>query len=235
MKSSINTSNRVILFSGGIDSLYTALLLPNARLLYCKAGFSHQKKDLNSITNFERITKRKVIIENSLNLKSFETKNFETIFCRNLLFATIAGNYGNNIYLGGIRGDNALDKSPQAFKSMSFLLTQIGGKNFSIKSLLWQFTKTEIVKEILNFKDGKDLLLNSVSCYSSSSRHCGKCGSCFRRWVAMTNNNIQEGYEFPPWQWEEVPNYIQRMKQGLYDTKRTKETFKALRQYGISI
>lgn len=209
--------------------------LPDATILYFKAGFLHTNKELKAINRISRILKRQVIIEDSLNLGKFETQNFDPIFCRNLLFATVAGNYGNEIYMGAIRGDNALDKNPQAFKDMSRVLTNLGGKKIRVKSLFWNMTKTEIIREILKFPNGKKLLLSSVSCYSSTAKHCGKCGSCFRRWVGMINNSIVEEYESDPANGDLVPIYIEKMKRGMYDPKRTKETFAALRKSGIAI
>lgn len=137
--------------------------------------------------------------------------------------------------MGAIRGDNALDKNPQAFKDMSRVLTNLGGKKIRVKSLFWNMTKTEIIREILKFPNGKKLLLSSVSCYSSTAKHCGKCGSCFRRWVGMINNSIVEEYESDPANGDLVPIYIEKMKRGMYDPKRTKETFAALRKSGIAI
>jgi len=228
-------NTKVVLFSAGIDSLATSLRLPDANILYFKAGFSHTNKDLKAINKISRLLKRKIIVEDSLNLGKFETQNFGPIFCRNLLFVTIAGNYGNEIYMGAIRGDNALDKSPQAFNDMSKVLTNLGGKKVLIRSLLWSKTKTEIVKEILSYSDGRKLLLSSISCYASTAKHCGKCSSCFRRWVGMVNNNVNEEYESNPATWDQVPVYIEKMKKGMYDSKRTKETFAALRKAGIAI
>ncbi len=228
-------NTKVVLFSAGIDSLATVLRLPDAKILYFKASFSHTNKDLKAINKISKLLKRKIIIDDSLNLGKFETQSFGPIFCRNLLFATVAGNYGNEIYMGAIRGDNALDKNPQAFKDMSRVLTNLGGKKVQVKSLLWDKTKTEIIKEILEFPNGKELLLSSISCYSATTKHCGKCGSCFRRWVGMVNNNIVEEYENNPATGDLVPIYIEKMKKGMYDLKRTKETFAALKKSGITI
>lgn len=226
---------QVVLFSAGIDSLDTALRLPKAEIIYFNAGFSHTTKDLKAIKKISQLLNRKITIDDSLNLGKFETQNFGPIFCRNLLFATIAGNYGEEIYMGAIRGDNALDKNPDAFKSMSKVLTELGGKKVIVKSLLWNLTKTEIIKEILSYPKGKELLLSSISCYASTTKHCGKCGSCFRRWVGMVNNNINEKYESNPWEWDQVPVYIEKMKKGMYDPKRTRETFAALKKFGVAI
>jgi len=225
----------VVLFSAGIDSLATILKLPDAKILYFRAGFSHTDKDLMAIKKIAVLLKRKVVIEDSLNLGKFETNDFGPIFCRNLLFATIAANYGNEIYMGAIRGDNALDKNPKAFSDMSKVLTDLGGKKILVKSLLWNKTKSEIVKEILTYPNGKKLLLASISCYASTVKHCGRCGSCFRRWVGMMNNNIKEEYENDPFKWDQVPVYIKKMKKGMYDSKRKKETFIALKKAGLEL
>lgn len=228
-------NQEAVLFSSGIDSLASALLLPNASLIYFKANFAHTKEDLVSIQSISKILEREIIIDCSLNLKKFETKDFVSIFCRNLLFVTIASNYADNLYLGAIKGDRSPDKNPDAFEIMSQTLSHLGGKKIYVKSLLWNLTKTEIVKLILNKPNGYNLLLNSRSCYSSSRIHCGRCGACFRRWVALVNNNIEEQYQSPPWQWVKVQDYIQQMKKGFYDELRTIETFKALRKYGVKL
>ena len=100
-------------------------------------------------------------------------------------------------------------------------------------SPFFEMTKTDMVSWYINRGEDPKLLLATRSCFGILHDPCGKCGACFRRWVALTNNGLEEEYVYPITEWEGIPHYIEKMKAGQYDPKRTEETFRALRRAGI--
>ena len=56
-------------------------------------------------------------------------------------------------------------------------------------------TKAQLVAEYLRAWP-PDLLYETVSCYDAGG-FCGRCQSCFRRWIAMSANGLEEEYGSP--------------------------------------
>ena len=113
------------------------------------------------------------------------------------------------------------------------------GKNKKVEILspFFKYTKSQIVEW---YKD-KNLSLidlkNTVSCYSNiGTLKCGKCSSCFRRWIAMEKSGIHEDYLNKIEKWKKIPEYIKKMKiKGHYDEQRIGDTFLILKKYGFQV
>lgn len=230
----MNRKNKnILLFSGGLDSFIAWHYLNYPPVLFMNAGQSYAKKELETVEYFaQKYKNMKLEINDSLNLSRWEEKNYYIPY-RNVLFSMIGSLYAPMIYLVGIKGDSVDDNNPTATKLMSkFFINFNYNKNIIITSPFYQKSKSQIVKWYLKQKFPIQELLRTRSCYDKNSQgQCGKCGSCFRRWVALENNNIKEEYDSPPWEWVEVKIYIKKMKAGLYDKERTEETLYALKKY----
>ena len=64
-----------------------------------------------------------------------------------------------------------------------------------------------MVERFLTTKGDLNFLLQSVSCYDGGEHHCGKCASCFKRWVALTNATRADhseawGFASNPYDWK---------------------------------
>jgi len=230
----MNRKNKnILLFSGGLDSFIAWHYLNYPPVLFMNAGQSYAKKELETVEYFaQKYKKMKLEINNSLDLSQWEEKNYYIPY-RNVLFSMIGSLYASKIYLVGIKGDSVDDNNPIATKLMSeFFINFNYNKNIIVTSPFYQKSKSQIVRWYLKQKLPIQELLKTRSCYNKDSQgQCGKCGSCFRRWVALENNNIKEKYDSPPWEWVEVKNYIRKMRAGLYDKERTEETLYALKKY----
>ena len=230
----MNRKNKnILLFSGGLDSFIAWHYLNYPPVLFMDAGQSYAKKELETVEYFaQKYKNMKIEINISLNLSRWEEKNHYIPY-RNVLFSMIGSLYAPQIYLVGIKGDSVDDNNPTAAKLMSkFFINFNYNKNIIITSPFYQKSKSQIVRWYLKQEFPVKELLRTRSCYDKDSQgQCGKCGSCFRRWVALENNNIKEEYDSPPWEWAEVKTYIRKMKAGLYDKGRAAETLYALKKY----
>ncbi len=223
----------ILLFSGGLDSFIAWHYLDYPPVLFMNAGQSYAKKELETVEYFlQRNKNMKLEIDNSLNLSGWEEKNYYIPY-RNVLFSMVGSLYAPKVYLIGIKGDSVDDNNSIATELMSkFFINFNHNKNIVITSPFYKKSKSQIVRWYLQQKLPIKELLRTRSCYDKNSPgQCGRCASCFRRWVALENNNIKEEYDSPPWEWAEVKSYIRKMKAGLYDRERTEETLRALKKY----
>jgi 7-cyano-7-deazaguanine synthase in queuosine biosynthesis len=184
---------KVLLFSGGIDSLIAWFYLGKPKTIYCKLGHKYQEKELECIKSLqEAIPDLHVELIDSLNLGQYEEGEKAFIKNRNLLLATIASNYGNEIYLGGNMVDTFGDNSKEAYEIFGVVLSHINNQNIIVDSPFWEMTKADMVQWYLDNDYNKDYLKISVSCYSKDiTKQCGECHSCFRKWIALENAGIE--------------------------------------------
>ena len=107
---------------------------------------------------------------------------------RNLMLATLGCRFSDVICLAGVKDELCSDKNPAAFQSMSRMLTRYCGYKVTVFSPLWQYTKQEAVAAYLAKGYPAEPLLDTVSCYSPTQ--CNNCDACFRRAIALANNDI---------------------------------------------
>jgi len=242
-KASNVLDQEVICFSGGIDSLIAWHYLNFPKPIYIKINHKYQEKEIKSIKTLESlIPKLKVEFIEGPDLSQFEVGDKAYISQRNLHLALMASHYGNKIYINGIKGDNVEDKNKQAFKTMSFAMNSIKKESeptISIDSPFWNMTKTDIIKWYRKNYDElyvRSTLKMSVSCYDSTILgSCGRCPSCFRKWIAIENAGIDARtyFESDITEWSGIQLYVKKMKQGMYDQQRTLETKTVLKKYNL--
>lgn len=221
-------NNNILLFSGGLDSYVAYFYLNKPTCLYIDIKHKYAKIEKETIHKLEEFMDQPVSIEdNILNLSKWERED-AIIPLRNIYMSMIATNYGDNIWLAGVEGDYTHDKNPIAFKKMSEFLSHSCERKIKVDSPFWKMTKTDHVKWYIDNGYSKKNLINTYSCFKNGEIHCGHCPSCFRRWIAFYNNDIVEKYENNPLDWEMIPSYIEKMKNGVYSRKRAEEFFNAL-------
>lgn len=223
----------ILLFSGGLDSYIAWHYLHKPPVLFFDAKHSYGEKELATVTHFAtRHTEMQLEIDRTLDLSSWEKADFYIPY-RNVLFTMIGSLYAPKVHLIGIKGDSVNDNNLEATKRMAEFYNHFDPEApITVTSPFYEMTKTQIIewyaKQGLPIED----LIRTRSCYDKSVEgQCGRCGSCFRRWVAFENNGISENYVSPPWEWQQVDKYIEDMKQGRYDEARTEETLKALSKF----
>lgn len=194
---------QVILVSGGIDSyiMYHWLTyqdhLPKLdqseiHLVYFYLSSKYSEKELEVV---KRIFPQKTIIDRSLDFRLREYGENAIIPYRNLIMAAQATTYGNTIWMAGLADDRASDKSEASFKKMSEILTELNPKGEEVKVLspFWNLTKAGIINWYLRCfpQTGPRKLRETTSCYDHDKHYCGRCPSCFRKWVALFVNGIK--------------------------------------------
>jgi len=225
----------VLLFSGGLDSYIASFYLKEPLCLFIDLKHRYADIEKNTIKNLrEYMTNQIIIEENILHLSKWERED-AIIPLRNIYMSMIATNYGDNVWVVGVEGDLTHDKNPHAFEKMSRFLTHFCDRPISVDSPFWNMTKTEHVRWYIENGYSISELLKTYSCFSPSGLHCGHCSSCFRRWIAMFVNGIEEKYKNNPLDWNMIPKYIDYMKQGKYSRRRAEEFFTALFMADYSI
>jgi len=238
--------------SGGLDS-YIACYYAKKKgyepvPVWIDIGQPYARKEEKSIDSFEFAPEVKKI---HLDLIRDEFGNVPDINHwiipgRNLLFAVIGATFGDRIWICALDGEmhkfaRERDKTPEFYHLTSGLLTYVFDiirPETIVETPFAHFTKTEEVRWALENGLTAEQLKKTSSCYDGKTGgHCGRCGTCFKRWVAFKNNGIEEEYDYPPYGEENVyaQESIKKMKEAKekgdfshYSEKRINETFNAL-------
>jgi hypothetical protein len=139
---------------------------------------------------------------------------------RNLLFASRASQYGQNVIIAGLKDDMVEDKTEWAFDVMSYCLTAIGRETILVSSPFWEMTKSDICRWFLNnVPFAENILRKSISCYNGSGiAACNHCESCFRKACALFDNGIS----VPFFNDKMIHEYQAKAVHGHYDPERNK-------------
>ena len=213
----------ILLFSGGIDSFVAYHYLGKPPTVYFDLGTRYSKKELKVVKELIPST----IIDCSIDLGNREVGEKAYVPFRNLILACLANKYSDEIVIAGVADDNVSDKTPEAFESFSTLLSRLEQRNINVTSPFWSLTKEEVVAWYReNLKD--DRILNTISCYSDDDNtYCGKCPSCFRKWVALRSN----GYLLPFFNYELMKRYRSAAEKGKYLPKRNAAILREVGEY----
>lgn len=209
----------VILFSGGLDSAIayfyakTLLLEKNILGLFLDIGQPYALFEKKSVLSFKENTAANITL---LEYPFVAEKEYyyekptvlrQVIPGRNMTLAAIAANFGTTIWMNALFGElkaSMPDKNMEFFTRTSSLLSYTFGTDIIVESPFWNLTKSQTVSLAINeLKMPISVLTNTVSCYNPSTteygvRFCGQCLTCFKRKVAMVNNDIEENYETDP-------------------------------------
>lgn len=233
---------KVLLSSGGMDSW---LLAHEPEL----QGAIHVFVDIGQkYTSKERTASKDLAYElgadwervQGPNLAQYEHSTGIIPF-RNAQMLLLAGLYGEQIYFGVIADEINSDKSPEFVAAIQATMNishraqyWTHGKNYEILTPFRQYTKSDLVRRFLGNGGSIDKLLTSVSCYDAGDKHCGRCASCFKRWVALVNATRQDtwrhwGFAQHPATWKSQEEWLVKMKD--YSLQRESELLEA---FGIS-
>jgi 7-cyano-7-deazaguanine synthase len=222
-------NKKVLLFSGGMDSLMMDKLFNPDILLVFPHGQQYEEVELNNITKLVKnghIDGDKLVFDYRFNFMELE-RDDAIIPLRNLYFISAATDYGEEILLGSVSGDRTLDKSNDFYKLLTKTLNYLyqdqhwcEKRKFKISSPLKNFSKSEVVEMYLNKGGTKQALLDSYSCYSGERIPDGTCKACFRKFVALENNGIDTSNYFKndprksPWLPDIIPYVNYNMWRG---------------------
>ena len=236
-----------ICVSGGLDStlaVYWALLeggYKESDIMYFNFDIGQpyaakEQKVLASI--FSRGTVKTFhldLIRKDLN--NIPTEEKYIIPARNLIFATIAAGFVKRVWVMGMKYENHYkmsDKNDMFYHTATVACTQAVGQYTLVESPFITLTKTDIIKFALKW-NLQTPMGKTTSCYHPDHLRCGKCSLCFKRYIAMKANGIDEKYETDPTHGKEadklMASYMEAWKNKdftHYEQERIEETFKVL-------
>jgi len=201
--------SEILLFSGGLDSYMLWHLLKKPATAYVMIEAPYELAELAAIDRLENL-------DRDLNVQRIYGPAVGTyeepdghIPYRNLLFATTvaATCLPSTIYLGALAGETSRDKSGKFLANTSALLTYTEKRRVRLTAPFRHLTKTQLLRRFLvDHEHLIPILRQTRSCYrpTPGGLGCGCCMACFRRWVAMYHNGIEESYVNPPWIWGEL-------------------------------
>ena len=229
------SDNMVLLYSGGLDSYIAWEWLKRPKTIYGAIGHRYQDYELHAISK----TIPNTLVDHSLNLKCWEEPDANIPMRNALLLMTAAQQFKHlnplDLVLVVQRGEMTIpDRTQGFFSSMGTLLTNLNERIIWVTSPFFHLTKTQMVEWYVQSGFPVDALLKTRSCFNGNRyKPCGACGACFRRWVAFTNNGIEEEHVNDITKWSGIQTYINKMRAGEYDELRAKETMIALKEHRL--
>ena len=176
----------VLLYSGGMDSYIIRKLLKPDKCLYIDFGIEQNKYERNLLPADVEVVE--------LPLHQFMSKDGNNvILLRNLIFAAIAVNYGDDILLGGVADDVHYDSSIEFVEKETELFNSFlkneGLPPVRVRAPFKTLTKEELLRKYVDSgNDVDDLLKYSWSCYSpENGKECGHCTACKRKMLAISH------------------------------------------------
>jgi len=128
---------------------------------------------------------------------------------RNLMLLEIASLFGDDIVFGMLYHEGPPDKRPGFVRRMQSLLnSQYRDKKYfehnrqiKIHTPFSGSTKTQMLRWFLE-KHSRHIMLvrHTIGCFSAEG-DCGRCMSCFNRWVAFTNCGLHGSWKYSPPRW----------------------------------
>lgn len=237
------TGKKVLLFSGGMDSLIIEHFIKPDILLYIPSKSSYEEietKKLYELVDGGYVDKDKLVVfEDTLNLKRFERDDY-IVPNRNAFYLLLASMIGETLILGSVSGDRSNDKDEIFFSKINDLMDYMWKeqhwceeRKFNVISPYKDTTKTELVRKYLDTGGSTRALLKSYSCYSGNDKPCGVCKPCFRKWISLYNNDVEipdDYYENEPSSAEWIDGLQENLLSGTYRGKEDSDWIKALKK-----
>lgn len=212
---------KVLLFSGGSDSVLISHLYNPDLLIYCDLGTEYSEEEIRKLKSGPFANDPRLRILDFKWLGKYERKSDSILPLRNMYLPMFICNelsveeYGDlDICLGATKGDRVLDKSPDFVAKFNDIINYLyspqhwipEGRKVHLNIDYKKYTKTEMLK--LYKEQGGDvekLYHESFSCYHPvNGQECGTCKPCFRKRIAYALN----GMKFDKQEIEKTYNYI---------------------------
>lgn len=223
--------DKILLFSGGIDSYVAWYYLGQPKTVYFDLNTPYTKNEIAVIRNLIPTT----IIEKVIDFSTRQEGEHAYVPYRNLHLALLANRYSDTIVIAGLKDDKVNDKNEKVFRQFSYLMSDMMERKIVVMSPFWNMTKEQVVSWFLNVYGGyKEDLLQTISCYtprvsSAIPNYCGECPACFRKFVALRANGIGN---LPFHNYNLMREYLDKAVAGnVYIPERNKTIIQVLENY----
>ena len=184
-------SGTVVLVSSGIDSTICADMYPEAKLLFVDFGQAEVRLERAAV---RRLFRGRDLHEVMLRAPMAKGADGTFVPARNLLFACLAVQLGNEVVIGAMADDRSVDKTPEALRAMERILSDQAGFPVRVTAPLLGKLKYEAVADYLEGAKSRDeasaRLRSTWSCYGPGPRRCLRCKACLRWSVALIVNGV---------------------------------------------
>ena len=229
-----NLEERVLMYSGGMDSVIAWHLLGKPPCVYAMIEHRYQANELRAIHHQSGIFPGlDVRLIRGPDLSGFETDDAH-IPGRNMYLAAIGSLFANKVYLVFQMGERELpDRSSLFLLDTARALSTSMGHAIHVDGVFPNHTKAMMVRELAD-QSGKEkatrIIRASWSCYVSGALQCGHCAACLRRYIALRCNGISEEYAADPRRGPLVEKYLERAHRREIHYKRAEEIIQVLGQ-----
>lgn len=232
----MNRVDKVLLYSGGLDSHCAAWIWKPDLCLYVHTGAPYEAWELENIRS--RLTVPAPMLEIDGTCLLPHMHGDFVIPQRNAFLVLHAAYYGNTIAMAVTEGDgaSATDKDHYFRDRMTMLLQRLWSRTATSSPvelvLPWKLrTKAELVRMALEAGMPREDAIATPSCYLPDGGDCGTCKACVRKWIALEVNGIH-------WAMREraaasvSDETIAAAQAGQYRLREGADTLKALRRVG---
>lgn len=234
----------VLLASGGMDSFLAWYLYNNSSRdpitnVFVNLGQKYVDRERAALHRLRGASRDFVLAEcTGAQIGAYELAS-GIIPHRNAELVLCAAQYGTRILMGVVRDEINSDKSPEFMAAMATVLcindrpqywNQDEGKIYTVESPVRHQTKSELLADYLEAEGNPATVMMTRSCYANLDTHCGACPSCWKRWVALRNNGLddRETFATDPLKWGESSGAIQKARDSTYAPARSREILKAV-------
>ena len=242
----------VVLFSGGMDSL-AALVYALKRFdrdrvtaMYVDFGHRYNKKELEAVKSITSKLGVGLVIRDMKFVGRTERRN-AFIPYRNAYLILAAASYLSEI-LGSddygvifiqnvqVGEENVGDRTEEFNSLVQELLNRSGDRHITIRVPFQNYTKGQIASW-LKENVSEEIVKETIGCYDHKPGNCGLCRACFRRWIALEYagfKDVRSWFRNDPINNPHIKEYIEKIKRGHYDIRRSMETLNVLAKYGFT-
>ena len=209
-----NTFRVLVPLSGGMDSTTIWKMLEEARTPYIPVyfNFGQEYAELEINAAKELVGDNLVIIERDLPYKVHDY----ILTGRNLAIILYAAKYMEDsgywgeIWFGNLQGESPVyggDKSRRFFNTAQHLLTLINSDVRIVNPLIGlnKFDEVTYWKE----RDVQTLI-DTKSCFDAEYNQCGRCQTCFRKYVAFLYHGIDISHTYHSFDIKNFKPYIEK-------------------------
>jgi 7-cyano-7-deazaguanine synthase in queuosine biosynthesis len=219
--------DQILLFSGGLDSLIAWYYLGKPDCLFVNMHHKYAMQELETIQQIVGVTNMRCIHDDRIALGDKEQPD-AYIPMRNAFLAEIGALYAEKIWVISQKGEmNIPDRSEQFFSQTTEYLRFLNNNpRIEVDTPFRNMSKVDMVRWYLAKDYPVDILKLSLSCYNGD--RCGRCSSCFRRWVSFELNGLEDEFMVSPWKTDLAQQYLFKATHGLYDADRSNEIIAAM-------